>query len=60
MPTTPKSVRGRTDSIEEANISLFLVARNLPAAGMTLDRKVAIIFFEVHNPEEALVVAVCT
>jgi len=36
------------------------VARNLPAAEMALGRKVAVIFFEEHNPKEAVVVAVYT
>ena len=34
------------------------VARNLPAAEMALGRKVAIIFFDEHNPKEAVVTAV--
>jgi alpha-D-ribose 1-methylphosphonate 5-triphosphate synthase subunit PhnI len=36
------------------------VARNLPAAEMALGRKVAAIFFDEHNPKEAVVVAVYT
>jgi hypothetical protein len=36
------------------------VARNLPAAEMALGRKVATIFFDEHNPKEAVVVAVYT
>ena len=36
------------------------VARNLPAAEMTAGRKVAVIFFDEHNPKEAVVVAVYT
>ena len=36
------------------------VARNLPAAGMITGRKVATIFFDEHNPKEAVLVAVCT
>ena len=36
------------------------VARNLPAVEMALGRKVAVIFFEEHNPKEAVVVAVYT
>ena len=36
------------------------VARNLPAAEMAVGRKVAIIFFDEHNPREAVVVAVYT
>jgi hypothetical protein len=34
------------------------VARNLPAAEMALGRKVAVIFFDEHNPKEAVVIAV--
>ena len=34
------------------------VARNLPAAEMTAGRKVAVIFFDEHNPKEAVVIAV--
>jgi hypothetical protein len=33
------------------------VARNLPTAEMTAGRKVAVIFFDEHNPKEAVVVA---
>ncbi len=36
------------------------VARNLPAAEMVAGRKVAIVFFDEHNPKEAVVVAVYT
>ena len=36
------------------------VARNLPAAEMALDRKVAVVFFDEHNPKEAVVIAVYT
>ena len=36
------------------------VARNLPTAEMTTGRKVAVIFFDEHNPKEAVVVAVYT
>jgi hypothetical protein len=34
------------------------VARNLPQAEMTVGRKVAVIFFEENNPEEAVIAAV--
>lgn len=34
------------------------VARNLPAAEMTLGRKTAVLFFDEHNPKEAVVIAV--
>ena len=36
------------------------VARNLSSAEMVTGRKVAIIFFDEHNPKEAVVVAVYT
>ena len=36
------------------------VARNLPAAEMALGRKIAVIFFDEHNPKEAVIVAVYT
>ena len=36
------------------------VARNIPAAEMALGRKVTVIFFDEHNPKEAVVVAVYT
>ena len=36
------------------------VARNLPSAEMVTGRKVAVIFFDEHNPKEAVVVAVYT
>jgi hypothetical protein len=36
------------------------VARNLPSAEMTIGRKVAVVFFDEHNPKEAVVIAVYT
>ena len=36
------------------------VARNLPSAEMLTGRKVAVVFFDEHNPKEAVVVAVWT
>lgn len=36
------------------------VARNLPTAEMTAGRKVAVIFFDEHNPKEAVMIAVYT
>jgi len=36
------------------------VARNLPTAEMTAGRKTAVLFFDEHNPKEAVVVAVYT
>ena len=37
-----------------------VVARNIPAAEMTLDRKVAVNFFDEYNAKEAVVIAVYT
>ena len=36
------------------------VARNIPSVEMTTGRKTAVIFFDEHNPKEAVVVAVYT
>lgn len=36
------------------------VARNIPTGEMTAGRKVAVIFFDEHNPRDAVVVAVYT
>jgi hypothetical protein len=36
------------------------VARDIPAAEMALSRKVAVIFFDEHNPKEAVIVAFYT
>jgi hypothetical protein len=36
------------------------VARNLPSGEMITGRKVAVVFFDEHNPKEAVVVAVYT
>jgi hypothetical protein len=36
------------------------VARNLQVAEMATGRKVAVIFFDEHNPKEAVVIAVYT
>ena len=44
----------------KAYLEGIAVARNLPAAEMALGRKVAVIFFDEHNPKEAVVVAVYT
>ena len=37
-----------------------IVARNLSSAEMVTGRKVAVVFFDEHNPKEAVVVAVYT
>jgi len=34
------------------------VARNLPAAEMVAGRKLTVVFFDEHNPKEAVVIAV--
>jgi hypothetical protein len=34
------------------------VARNLPSVEMVTGRRVAVVFFDEHNPKEAVVVAV--
>jgi len=44
----------------KAYLEGIAVARNLPAAEMALGRKVAVIFFDEHNPKEAVVIAVYT
>ena len=36
------------------------VARNIPAVDMALGRKLAVNFFDEHNPKEAIIVAVYT
>jgi len=36
------------------------VARNLPSAQMVAGRKLVVVFFDEHNPKEAVVVAVYT
>ena len=44
----------------KAYLEGITVARNLPAVEMALGRKVAVIFFDDHNPKEAVVIAVYT
>jgi hypothetical protein len=44
----------------KAYLEGITVARNLPVAEMVAGRKVAVIFFDEHNPKEAVVVAVYT
>ncbi len=36
------------------------VGRNLPSVEMVVGRKVALVFFDEHNPKEAVIVAVYT
>jgi len=36
------------------------VARNVPSAEMVAGRKVAVVFFDEHNPKEAVLIAVYT
>ena len=42
----------------KAYLQGIAVAKNLPAVEMALGRKVAVIFFDEHNPKEAVVIAV--
>jgi hypothetical protein len=42
----------------KAYLEDITVARNLPAAEMALGRKVAVVFFDEHNPKKAMVIAV--
>jgi len=44
----------------KAYLAGVAVARNIPTGEMTAGRKVAVIFFDEHNPREAVVVAVYT
>ena len=44
----------------KAYLEGIAVARNLPAVEMALGRKVAVVFFDDHNPKEAVVIAVYT
>lgn len=44
----------------KAYLEDIVVARNLPAAEMIAGRKAAVLFFDEHNPKEAVVVAVYT
>jgi len=44
----------------KAYLESIAVARNIPAAEMALGRKVAVVFFDEHNPKEAVVIAVYT
>lgn len=36
------------------------VARNLPATEMVAGRKVVVIFFDEHNPKEAVIIGIYT
>jgi hypothetical protein len=44
----------------KAYLEDITVARNLPSGEMTIGREVAVIFFDEHNPREAVVIAVYT
>jgi len=44
----------------KAYLDGIAVARNIPTGEMTAGRKVAVIFFDEHNPGDAVVVAVYT
>jgi hypothetical protein len=54
-----------TDTVQLASsykvyLEDITVARNLPSAEMITGRKVAVTFFDEHNPKEAVVIAVYT
>lgn len=67
-------IKGRLKSFNSANYTATVqlagsfkvyleditVARNMPLAEMISGRKVAVIFFDEHNPKEAVVLAVFT
>ena len=44
----------------KAYLEGIAVARNIPTGEMTAGRKVAVVFFDEHNPGDAVVVAVYT
>jgi hypothetical protein len=44
----------------KAYLEGITVARSVPSDEMTTGRKVAVVFFDEHNPKEAVVVAVYT
>lgn len=44
----------------KAYLEGIAVARDIPAAQMALGRKLAVVFFDEHNPKEAVVIAVYT
>ena len=44
----------------KAYLEGITVARNIPTGEMTAGRKVADVFFDEHNPRDAVVVAVYT
>lgn len=48
----------RMDGSYTAYLEGVPVARNLPASEMAMGRKLAVIFFDEHNPKEAVVVGV--
>ena len=50
----------RLSSSYKVYLEDIAVARNLPSAEMVTGRKVAVIFFDEHNPKEAVVAAVYT
>ncbi|MBI4295618.1 MAG: hypothetical protein HY667_00725 [Chloroflexi bacterium] len=43
---------------EKVYLEGIAVARNIPAAEMTAGRKLAVAFFDEHNPKEAVVLGV--
>jgi len=50
----------RLESSYRVYLEDIAVARNLPAAEMITGRKLAVLFFDEHNPKEAIVLAVYT
>lgn len=44
----------------KAYLEGIAVARDIPASQMALGRKLAVVFFDEHNPKEAVVIAVYT
>jgi len=50
----------RLESSYRVYLEDIAVARNLPAAEMITGRKLAILFFDEHNPKEVIVLAVYT
>ena len=44
----------------KAYLEGIAVARDIPASQMALGRKLVVIFFDEHNPKEAVVIAVYT
>ena len=52
--------RGCETGSYKAYLEGIAVARDILASQMALGRKLAVVFFDEHNPKEAVVVAVYT